>query len=605
MLNCSERTGPKGRAAMGSSSRLVKTAIHGRLSPRRASRMVRLRTALAVVCGVLVIAMTTGCNRKWLHITSCTILVCQLPDSGCVPSFLACSLKMTQATLESGSEWRAGAFAKRGPDSTWLKLRPSLRDVEQCSCEVTVDWPDTTATRDTGQWFVSPYVEYRIGGETLSAEFAMGDPTRVVHVGPLVQPTGDSWTILPWAGDWRYGTNAIGGVHDELVFHRAYPLAARVLNGGEPRDGVHVTWVSRDGQHSVYRFGPESTCTWSDGDDSESGIALAYVVLAADDVEDRHEVVCSLDNGKTAKFNFYCLGPNDLDEPDPSLVPPGRTWTPLLFEHRLSVDTTEWPADSIFPGDGLINTSDLDAEVMDVNYTIDCQKDGWLEDSLETVAAKTDSIFRTAGVRARCVKIRKGLIDFNRGFQFTNIHDMRDLLRKVRETNQSEFRGRGCGAVAAVLGGRYTGTDETLAGQTVSFEATTDCGSNYTSVVNAMHLGSSSLSSRMVNLCLDSCGVIIFTQAESAHCIGRSIHGSDVVALDLAHELGHALGLMHTPGDSGLMCVDPYDLNNPRNQYDHFHVPHELNRLAHNLINLRQVLGREVVTIARRRLVRP
>jgi hypothetical protein len=112
-----------------------------------------------------------------------------------------------------------------------------------------------------------------------------------------------------------------------------------------------------------------------------------------------------------------------------------------------------------------------------------------------------------------------------------------------------------------------------------------------------MHMASTGLDANGCNEVLDSCGCFIFTDASMYYGSNRLFQGTQLMAVALAHEVGHAIGLVHpTLSAAGVMTDQPDFVHHPYTDYDHFVVPDEDQRVHHQVINLRRKIGCETVS---------
>jgi hypothetical protein len=244
---------------------------------------------------------------------------------------------------------------------------------------------------------------------------------------------------------------------------------------------------------------------------------------------------------------------------------------------------------------------------MDVVYVVDYDPNSYFGqlglDSLGELVRKVSDIFATAGLYATCLDTNP-VYDTLGGWSFADVHDERALLAYLSDEHRERPRGRGRGALHVIVGGSEASCPLALA-HTIDFSPSPDWGADTTNIIDAMHMASSGFrwNTQMENACLDSCGIFLFdNNAFRPHGGSQHLWGTDYGALALAHELGHALGLVHLDSRYRGVMTESLNLMNTYSYYSRFIAPFPDERRQHSVVNLREVLGREAVSIWRSRL---
>ena len=131
-------------------------------------------------------------------------------------------------------------------------------------------------------------------------------------------------------------------------------------------------------------------------------------------------------------------------------------------------------------------------------------------------------------------------------------------------------------------------------GITIEYSPSKSFGAETVSLQQAMHLGTAGRNAYGWNEYLDSCGCFVLYDGNNFRN-GARIDYLHLTALIMAHEVGHALGLMHYDDVPGIMNTS-FDIDHEfYNHYYRFANPSQSDQQNHFQMNLRQKLGCEVI----------
>jgi hypothetical protein len=420
------------------------------------------------------------------------------------------------------------------------------------------------------------------GGVQKDTSFPVpGEPGAITRV---VRSDHD-FRLVQYYGDQRYGDPS-----ETLGFGRCYPMCVKALSLEDTfqgLDGKQVRWLVKTGcNETICSSDPATRVYRFDAKEWEGGLSECRVKLPSScsyETEDTVMAICD-SSQDTVRFAVIRVPDNDLDD------------DPVLSGAPDDLHECDPATSQPYLGDGLWGAGDSTAD-KDVRLEVDyCWPDlGTTQQVAEQrLAAALDSV----------VSIYQSTGGLHILYRLDEALGLSDVPRNMEDPTASRvlkqhrhFGGRGSAAGRGYLHVIVGGSSSSTSYCGCTYELVGKKGYHY-----AMYLGSTELSQDGQNDELKSVGCFAFPAAFDSRLVwgqigsGAGMTKEDYLALCIAHEVGHALGLIHTDRDSAewSSVMSPgFGPWRGYTQYAQFKNPSFQDIEQHWQVNTRKLLGRE------------
>ncbi|MCX6844668.1 MAG: hypothetical protein NTX53_20585 [candidate division WOR-3 bacterium] len=501
---------------------------------------------------------------------------------------LSCSLRVNPSYVQSGScTWynqltlkgfgSSGTFVFGGVGSSETFVPRSDSQAEHHGINWNASWDSQIPT---DSYEISGCIIRHNNSTLVDSPFSIeAEP----NVRSLVVRSNFGFRLLPYYGDQRYGNST-----ETLGFQRSYSLCVQAKSLEDTTkdwglDGVEIQWHPKPGCNETIVSSMASTRELRyDSVEGVGGLSECTVKLPSScGIETEDTIIASASGSADAKFAVIRIPDADMDD-DPVL--PGapdslHEWYPYTTQPYL--------------GDGLWGTGDLGSPdgkdvVLEVDY---CwpdlgANDGEARQRLDSALTKVQDIFYTTGGINVYYDLdeKLELSDVPRGMGDTT------AMRVLKE--HRNWGGRGDAFQQGCLHLIVGGTDDNPKDMAMT---------EYAYVVHrGMYYGSTGLSPDGQNDQLKEVGCFAFPVAFDSRLTWGQI-GSGVgmtkeayLALAIAHEVGHALGLTHPQDGEWSSVMSPgFGAFRDYTYYAQFKNPPPDEVSQHWQINARKLLGRD------------